>query len=240
MSKFYREISDYYDHIFPLSQVTLDALAADAGECPKDVLDVACGSGLYAQALQARGYRVTAVDLDEAMIARLRERDASVDAHVIDMLRIDSLGRTFDFIYCIGNSLVHLPDNASIAAFLAACARVLRPGGKLLIQIINYDRVLDQGIKSLSTIENEAVGLRFERNYTYLADEHQINFNTVLHIGDERLENDVRLHPIRSGELRALLEAAGFTGVSLYGNFKGDAFRLAESVPLVIAAEKGV
>lgn len=47
-----------------------------------DVLDFGCGTGLVAEALSARGYRVTAVDPSVAMIGRARKRNAADSYHV--------------------------------------------------------------------------------------------------------------------------------------------------------------
>lgn len=240
MSKFYSEIAKYYDYIFPLSEITLDFIKDKVGTSPKDILDVACGSGQYTQALNDNGYRMVAIDLDEQMIRELQQRNHEVKAEVLNMLEISRLNQKFDLIFCIGNSLVHLNDNQEIYKFFASCFDCLKPDGKLLLQVVNYDRILEKNIKSLSTIEDQQIGLRFERNYDYIKDQHKINFNTVLKVKDESLENNVLLHPIRSKELLELLKQAGFSEVEFFGNFKKEAFQPLESIPLIAIGTKKV
>lgn len=240
MSKFYSEIAKYYDYIFPLSEITLGFIKEKAGTIPKDILDVACGSGQYTQALNDNGYHVVAIDLDEQMIRELQQRNHEVKAEVLNMLEISKLDQKFDLIFCIGNSLVHLKDNQEIYEFFVSCYDCLKPKGKLLLQVVNYDRILEKNIKSLSTIEDKEIGLRFERNYNYQKEQHKIDFNTVLKVKGESLENNVLLHPIRSNEILELLKQAGFSEVELFGNFKKEAFYPLESIPLVAIGTKNV
>ena len=71
---FYTDISKYYDKIFPISKVTVDFLKDSLGNPPKNVLDVACGTGEYALELEKQGYNLKAIDLDSKMIEKLREK----------------------------------------------------------------------------------------------------------------------------------------------------------------------
>lgn len=153
------------------------------------------------------------------------------------MLDIDKLENKFDLIFCIGNSLVHLNNNDEICIFLKKCANNLNPGGNLILQIVNYDRVLAKDVKSLPLIKNEEVDLTFERYYDYISDIHKINFRTILKVDGMTLENNVLLHPIKSEELIALLEKAGFINIKTFGNFKKDEYDPMNSVPLVIVAQ---
>lgn len=237
MSKFYTEISKYYDYIFPVSNAKLSLIRELAGDKPKDILDVACGSGGYSKKLKNLGYNVTAIDLDKSMISQLKEADMEIDTRVLNMLDIDKLHKKFDLIFCIGNSMVHLNDNAEISRFLEKCKNSLKPGGYLLVQIVNYDRILEKNIKSLPTIENKEVGLIFERYYEYLPEDHKIDFKTVLKVDGLNLENHVLLHPITSKEFVGLLEKLGYKNIHMYGNFNKDVYEPIKSFPLVVTAQ---
>lgn len=237
MSKFYTEISKYYDYIFPLAKAKLNLIRELAKDGPKDILDIACGSGSYSIELKKLGYNVTAIDLDESMIEKLKEKDENVDARVLNMLDIDRLNKKFDLIFCIGNSMVHLNDNEEIYKFLNKCKRTLKPEGHILIQIVNYDRILKKNIKSLPTIENREVGLTFERYYEYLPKKHKIDFKTVLKVDGLNLENHELLHPITSKELLGILEELEYKNINMYGSFNKDTYEPMRSFPLVITAQ---
>lgn len=237
MSKFYRDIAKYYDYIFPITQAKIDFIRELAGKPPKDILDVACGSGGYSKVVNEIGHNVIAIDLDEKMIDKLKEKERDIDARVFNMMQLGELQKKFDLIFCIGNSLVHLNNNKEIFQFLKVCKNSLNSRGKLLIQIINYDRVLAKGVKNLPTIKNEEVDLVFERNYEYLSEEQKIDFKTILRVDGQELENNVLLHPIKSKELLGLIKESGFTDIKTYGSFNKDEYDQLVSFPLIVVAE---
>lgn len=102
------------------------------------VLDVGCGGGLLSEALAREGAQVTAIDLapDLLKVARLHglESGIKVDyrAAAVETLA-DEMPGAFDAITCM-EMLEHVPDPASV---LAACARLLQPGGRLFVSTLN-------------------------------------------------------------------------------------------------------
>lgn len=238
MSRFYSEIAKYYDLIFPVGDAQIKLIKELVGEPPADILDVACGSGGYSIRLRNDGYNPVAIDLDEAMIHELKRKEPAIDVQILNMLDIQRIGRQFDLIFCIGNSLVHLNGNDEIRKFLKACNNSLKPGGSLLIQIVNYDRILAKQIKALPTIKNDEANLVFERHYSYLADKHKIDFKTILKKDTHTLENHQMLHPAASAELKDMLEEAAFKDIRFFGSFKKDQYDPMESFSLVITAER--
>jgi 2-polyprenyl-6-hydroxyphenyl methylase/3-demethylubiquinone-9 3-methyltransferase len=101
-------------------------------------LDVGCGGGLLSEGLARAGAHVTAIDLAPAVldVARLHlhESGLSVDYRETsaEMLAQELPGR-FDLVTCL-EMLEHVPDPASV---IGACARLLKPGGKLFLSTLN-------------------------------------------------------------------------------------------------------
>ena len=100
----------------------------------KRILDAACGNGRYSRLLlrQADASAViTAFDYSRQMLRRARKRLATdrVTHVAADLTRLPYADRSFDAIIC-GWVLEHLPDPAP---GLRELARVLQPGGKLLL-----------------------------------------------------------------------------------------------------------
>ena len=143
---------------------------------------------------------------------------------------------TLDVITCFGNTVVHLDSEDEVQSFLYQANTVLKPGGKLLVQIINYDRILNQKLKGLPTIENDEI--RFERIYEYEEYPVKVDFNTKLTVKatGQLIENSVPLLALRPLTFRKLLEKAGFTNIEEFGNFKKEAFT-GDSQPYVVVAE---
>ncbi len=102
------------------------------------VLDVGCGGGLLSESLAAAGARVTAIDLapDLLKAARLHKLESGVDVDY-RLVSVESLAagqpESFDAITCM-EMLEHVPDPASV---LAACAGLLKPGGRLFVSTLN-------------------------------------------------------------------------------------------------------
>lgn len=219
---FYEQISKYYDDIFPVAPAAGEfCLRLFTGIGAVSILDIACGSGGYVKYFQDKGFQSFGIDLDEAMVEKAREKTSQAQIKKGDMTKVSELyDRRFDGLLCIGNSLVHLNDEETMLKALTSFRNVLTPGGAACIQIINYDRILDQHAEGLPTIEKPEAGLTFERKYAYDADKGMIHFNTVLLVPEGRFSNSIPLYPLRADSLRSLLARAGFDDINLYGDFK--------------------
>ncbi|MGE5614803.1 MAG: class I SAM-dependent methyltransferase [Bacillota bacterium] len=242
---FYEQIAPYYDYIFPAREEQLECIKRLAGRPPKKILDVACGTGVYSISLAQQGYDVWATDIDAEMVRQVRrkamENKVAVNAFVSDMRYLDQhISELFDCVMCIGNSIVHLENVDSILAAVIQMKNRLTTSGKLLLQIVNYDRVLAKGITSLPTIHNEEISLEFRRNYTRDKKRGLIYFDTELIVkeGDKstRFANRVELLPLLSASLQEILEKAGFGSISFYGGFSREPYIPDDSFLLVAEA----
>lgn len=121
-----------------LNPVRLDYVRQRVTLTGLPVLDVGCGGGLLSEALARAGAQVTAIDLAPELVkvARLHglESGLQVDYQVkaIEELAGERPG-SFGAITCM-EMLEHVPDPASI---IAACAKLLRPGGRLFLSTLN-------------------------------------------------------------------------------------------------------
>jgi 2-polyprenyl-6-hydroxyphenyl methylase / 3-demethylubiquinone-9 3-methyltransferase len=102
------------------------------------VLDVGCGAGLLSEALAREGANVTAIDLapDLIRIAKLHRLESGVEVDyrlsAVEALAED-MPASFDAIACM-EMLEHVPDPAAV---IAACATLLKPGGRLFLSTLN-------------------------------------------------------------------------------------------------------
>ncbi|MFB6138956.1 MAG: class I SAM-dependent methyltransferase [Halosimplex sp.] len=120
-------IREYYE--WPAVESLLPPLAGVR------VLDAACGDGFYTERLADAGARPVGVDATPAMVERARERfaDADLAVPVYEADLTDGLpvldDESFDLVLC-QLALEHVADWASV---FTAFARVLRPGGRVVV-----------------------------------------------------------------------------------------------------------
>jgi glycine/sarcosine N-methyltransferase len=219
----YSFLAEHYDEIFPVDPDVVAFVRTSVGGRPAAALDVGCATGGLARELARSGWHVTGIDLDEEMI-RLAGAGASAGLRFLqaDMLKLDGLfpARSFDLILCLGNTLVHLESEAAVAAFLAQAHALLAPGGRLLLQIMNYDGVAAGKLPLFAPLETS--GLIFERSYAPRPD-GRLDFHIrLLETPSGRIQSGVfPLLPLAQGVLENLLCKAGFGHPDFFGDFQG-------------------
>ena len=105
---------------------------------PGDALDAACGTGRYAEYLAGRGHRVLGVDSSPEMLARARARVPSGEFVLGDLHELPLRDRSVDLVVS-ALALAHVP---TLAPVMAEFARVLRPGGNLVISDAHHEIVI--------------------------------------------------------------------------------------------------
>jgi len=240
--RFYSAVTGYFDEIFPLSPLQLKFVTAEVGS-PDELyfLDVGCSTGQLAHELSNLGALGVGIDLNEDMIREAKQRysSASLNFRRMNMLHLDRAfpAGYFDLIICFGNTLVHLDSLAEIRTFLNHASKLLKPGKKLLLQILNYDYILDRQISELPVIETGRI--RFTRHYTFPnAGQQKIEFKTILtdKFSKEIIENEIPLLPVRKKELEKILWMAGFKQISFYSGFAREPYA-GDHLPLIVVAE---
>jgi 2-polyprenyl-6-hydroxyphenyl methylase/3-demethylubiquinone-9 3-methyltransferase len=99
------------------------------------LVDLACGGGLMAAHVQGLGYRHVGVDLNRAALRTAREHGISpVQASVFAVPLADGCAD----VVVAGEILEHVEDDVAV---LAECARLLRPGGTLVLDAIANTRL---------------------------------------------------------------------------------------------------
>lgn len=241
---FYDEISQYYDKIFPAGQEQLSFIKEAAGNKATKILDIACGSGTYSLELAKEGYKVTAVDIEDEMIRKLQDKAVrdklDIKAFACNMTELEErLAKNYQVLFCIGNSLVHLKSLDEIEDALRQMYNLASVDGVIIIQIMNYDRIIKLGLKELPTIINEEEGIEFIREYNHKPELGKIDFNTTLivKVGSETksFKNTVELLPLLSHQLTSIVEKVGFKRYECYGDFKGSPYT-EDSYMLVLKA----
>jgi len=122
------------------------------------VLDVACGNGDVALKLAKMGKSVTALDNDLARVKKVHLKSilAGVKLETLhgDMRDISSVYKQkCNLITCLRNALSRLLDEADIWGTLGQMYLALEPGGVLVIQNFDYDRLFRENVSNLGEVD---------------------------------------------------------------------------------------
>jgi glycine/sarcosine N-methyltransferase len=225
------------------------------------VLDTACGTGMHAIAFSRMGVSAAGVDLSPAMI---EQAEANARAAGVDLLfEVAGFGNIagrfsapFDAVTCLGNSLPHLLDDASLAAALRDFAALLSPGGLLVIQNRNYDRLLQQRQRfmppaSREDDSGETIYLRItdfsgagapDFSEAGAPGEETVGFTIVtLRKKDGAWSQSVQtttLRALKRATLENALRAAGFSTITIFGGYDRASYDAPGAADLVALAVK--
>lgn len=241
---FYKNLAPVYRFVFPVGNKV--NFLKEHLPARGNILDIGSADGTVMSAFKALvpDLNLVGIDLSEALIEEATKLFPSLSEnfYLMDMRNAKAFFglNSFEGIYCIGNTLVHLEH---IDAVLSDFYHMLKPGGTFILQILNYDKILVERPSNLPLIDNKQI--TFERFYSYeetkVNEVPSITFSSVLTIKAEKqkiLSAETILYPIKIKSLLEKLDLAGFENHQLYSGFDGKAFSDNE-LPLIVVTHKG-
>ena len=235
---FYSALSEHYDEIFPLKELQKTFLQDYLKQNSLiSVLDIGCGTGTYAIDLSQTGVRVQGVDLSDEMIQiskrKAQEIGSTASFSLADMRDLSSINEEFDGVFCLGNTLAHVSGEIELKEVLAQFGE---KGTHLLLQTVNYDRILAKQIKELPIIKTSH--LTFYRHYMHRSD-GLLDFTMEIKLLETRqvVSRTNLLFPIKIDSLKKALLETGWEVSGQWGNFDKDAWS-EESPATVLAAKR--
>jgi len=218
--KAYDFLASRFDEIFPVGQDRIGFVAGMLKPGARCV-DAGCATGGLAIALNDLGFEVLGIDLSERMIELAAAKAGSgrrgLEFRVMDMRRLSELGAA-DCVLCFGNTLPHLASVAEASSFFASVRGMLKPGGFLVFQIVNFDKVLAEGGISFPIVEKE--DFVFKRSYSF-RDDARVDFKIEIEdkTTGESCEDTTPLLVLKQAELVADLGGAGFASIEAFSGY---------------------
>jgi ubiquinone/menaquinone biosynthesis C-methylase UbiE len=213
--------------------------AARLSGCPDDgdLVDVACGFGRHAVPLARAGYRVVAVDRSQALLDEARRRGGGERWPKLvraDYRELPLPDESFDAALNLFSSLGYLGDEDDTKV-LGEIRRVLRPGGRLVIEIMQRDALVLRFRDTGWHMVGEGRLLLEQRTFDPVAGVAQ-ETQTLIEPSGERESRTFSLRVYTATELLAMLDRAGFEESRCYGDLSGG--RFAGDSRLVILARR--
>ena len=182
------------------------------------ILDVGCGLGLHAVELSARGYLVVGLDLSLPMLSRAAD-EAQDRGLKINFLHGDMREMTFDgafdAVLCWGTTLGYFDDELN-KRVIERFYQALRPGGMLLIDVVNRDYVV-RSQPNLVWFEGDGCVCMEETQYNFIKARLEVKRTVILDDGRQR-ENYYSIRLYAFHELGQLLHQQGFRVGSVSGH----------------------
>ena len=241
----YSDLAQIYDHVMRHVDYRqwanyIQSVFTRFGVTPKDILELACGTGAMACILDDRGYRMTGVDRSERMIAVAKQK--ALDAHRTirfqagDMVRLPVSG-SYDAVLCLYDSINYIMEEADILAMMNRLRAVINAGGLFIFDVcteINSRRYFH------NQVDQESKGdYSYIRRCEYVPDtgvqvnEFQLTFNRngKRHSSLERHEQ--RIYPV--ARLAQLCREAGYHVLGAFDGFTfGEASEKSNRVHYVV------
>lgn len=206
----YQTLARYYD---AFSQQNMDyekrteficALLSCYAKAEDTVLDLACGTAVYSQALFAHGYDVIGVDASAEMLSVARERNPQQLLLCQRLEQLDLYG-TAQAAICLTDSLNHITNPAHVRKFFKRLALFLEPGSPFIFDVntlYKHETVLGN-----NSFVYEHDGTRCVWHNRWLPEQRMTEI--TLDFGDVTEQFCERVYCIE--ELTAWLKKAGFT-----------------------------
>jgi len=218
--------------------------AAQLARCPPggDLLDVPCGFGRHSLPLAEAGYRVVGVDRSQTLLDEATRRAGGAAPGRrggprfvrADYRELPFGDESFDVALNLFSSLGYLGDEEDTKA-LAEIGRVLRPGGRLVIELMHRDLLVHRFSDQDWQLLGEGRLLLEQRTFDPASGVAQTT-QTLIDAPGRRDSRTFSLRVYTATELLAMLAAAGFAEARCHGDLDGGPF--STQTRLVIVARR--
>ena len=199
-----------------------------------DVLDAPCGFGRHSIPLARAGYRVTGADRAAPLIEEARRRSLGERWPkwvIADYRELPLPDESFDLVLNLFSSLGYLGDEQDTRA-LAEYRRLLRPGGRLLIETMHRDALISNWSEQDWQLLGEGKLLLERRTFDPAGGIAQMT-QTLVPSSGARESRTMSLRVYTATELCAMLDRAGFSETRCYGDFEGAPFSTTSRLVIV-------
>lgn len=203
------------------------------------ILDVGCGLGMHATELASRGYVVVGVDIAATMVARAtaEAQTRGVTARFVHAdIRDVVFEGEFDAAICLSTTFGFYDDDAN-RDVMAAMHDALRPGGRILVDVVNRDFVI-RNQPDMHWFEGPSYVCMEETEFNFYTSRLHVK-RTLMHQDGAQREHAYSIRLFSLHELGQLMHRLGFRVIEASGRrATRGVFFGADSVNLILLAER--
>ena len=203
--------------------------------------DLGCGTGADSIALAFSGLKVTAFDPSTEMLKYAKANSQSEGVNItfnkstIEAITIN-FNNTFDLVVSIGNTFANV-SRESFTASVQKCYDILNGGGLLVIQVLNYEKIIAERKRVVNIKEGSKN--YFIRFYDFINGE--IIFNILIFDKSNPGQNKListKIYSYLINDFSSELKRAGFESIGFHADLESTKFDKSQSNNLVVTAIK--
>ncbi len=154
MAPTYDDLEPWYEHLYAVLHGILRETIGPAPPAGGSALDAGCGTGFQSALLTELGWDAHGIDVSAGLLAVARRRLPAASFALASVETLPYPDARFDAVVCCGSTLSFVDDPARA---LAEMGRVLRPGGRLLLDC-EHRPSLDLAWTLASALSGDALG----------------------------------------------------------------------------------
>ena len=205
------------------------------------ILDVGCGYAPVGNSLAKRGFSVVGLDLSQDMLDMAVGVSKSLQTEmsfVLEDMRTMAYQSEFDGVICLDSTFGYFSDAENLVA-LRAMARALKPGGRLILDVANRDRLISE-LPARSWWEGDGCLIQEDSEFDPRAS--RVRIKRLLVFADGRQdESHVAIRLYSAHELETMCRVVGLQTLEFSGSVHSQgAFFAGESDRLFVAAQRPI
>ena len=205
------------------------------------VLDLACGQARHAVLLDQRGIDVTGQDQSADY---LQDARAAADKHGVELPLVNSDMRSipfenhFDAVISMFTSFGYFESEADNRKVLAEVSKALRPGGHMLLDLVNREWVIANNQPSERRENSDGTVVLERRELNLETSRNHVTFTFIDPSGKRResVGHQIRLYTLT--EIIQMMTDAGLTYECVYGGFDSEPYT-PSTRRMIVVARKG-
>jgi len=242
--EFYDSFAEDYNSMIPLEKQVeskTDFFKRIIDDDTKSAADLGAGSGADSIALAKLDLNVTAFEPSSEMVTQAKQnftnQNVKVDIHKKRIMEIDnSFHNSFDLVVSLGNTFANI-NKEDIEGSVVKVLDLLKENGKVIIQILNYDKVLKERKRIVNITESDKK--QFIRFYDFCGS--NVYFNLLSFFKNDFANRQLiatEIFPYTKSFLEELFVKNGADKIEFYGDMKMSEFDSFSSNNLIIIVRK--